>query len=93
VGAARFGVLLPATNLAAAAQVAERLRAGVQQEVVEVDGHTVHYTVSAGVAAMPDGLTDVEALLRQAEEALARAKEQGRNRVVHHEQREAGDGR
>jgi diguanylate cyclase (GGDEF)-like protein len=93
VGDARFGVLLPATNLAAAAQVAERLRAGVQQEVVEVDGQTVPYTVSAGVAAMPDGLTDVEALLRQADVALASAVAQGRNRVVHQEPREAGDGR
>ena len=37
---AQFAVLLPATNLAAAAHVAERLRAGVQQEVVEVDGLT-----------------------------------------------------
>jgi len=70
--------------------VAERLRAGVQQEVVEVDGQTVHYTVSAGVAAMPDGLTDVEALMRQADAALASAVANGRNRVEH---REAGDGR
>jgi diguanylate cyclase (GGDEF)-like protein len=93
VGDARFGVLLPATNLAAAAQVAERLRAAVQQEVVEVDGRTVHYTVSAGVAAMPDGLTDVEALLRQADEALAHAVAQGRNRVVAQQPQEAGDGR
>ena len=90
VGDARFGVLLPATNLAAATQVAERLRAGVQQEVVEVDGQTVHYTVSAGVAAMPDGLTDVEALMRQADAALASAVANGRNRVEH---REVGDGR
>lgn len=78
----RFAVLLPDTDAGIAVQVAERLRATVQQEAVEVDGRTMRYTVSAGVAALDGRAGGIERLVARAEAALDDAIAQGRNRVV-----------
>lgn len=82
IAGAQFAVLLPGTGLALAAQVAERLRAAVQQEVVEVDGSTLRYTISAGVAALDGRAGGIEPLVARAEAALNDAIAQGRNRVI-----------
>ncbi|WEF30686.1 sensor domain-containing diguanylate cyclase [Pseudoduganella chitinolytica] len=78
----RFAVLLPDTDAATAGQVAERLRATVQQEAVEVDGRTMRYTVSAGVTALDGRAGGIEQVVARAEAALEYAIAQGRNRVV-----------
>ena len=81
--AARFGgeeflVLLPATDLPAALQVAEKLRHAVESSPDPVAGRT---TVSIGVAmADPEHAKEGEAI-RQADDALYQAKRGGRNQV------------
>ena len=82
IGGEEFAVLLPSTDLARAAVVAERLRAAVASQSATVDGGAVRYTVSAGVAASCDGSGGVDLLLKQADQALYAAKRAGRNRVV-----------
>lgn len=47
-----------------------------------VPGKDTPQTVSIGAAIYPDHGADLDELLRRADEALYRAKEQGRNRVV-----------
>ncbi len=85
--AARFGgeelaVLLPETQRAAAAEVAERIRHSVDNLVVSWAGRTVPVTVSVGVASAPERVKEAGRLLATADEALYTAKKTGRNRVV-----------
>lgn len=84
-GGEEFMILLPDAELEIAVSVAEDLRGRVMalgiphpdSEVAEA------VTVSFGVAMMrPGGEDEPASLLRQADTALYRAKERGRNRVV-----------
>jgi diguanylate cyclase (GGDEF)-like protein/PAS domain S-box-containing protein len=81
VGGEEFAVLLPSTGLAAAAAVANRLRALVEATPVLVDGESIGFTVSAGVAEMDDGISSLDGLMKRADQALYAAKARGRNRV------------
>jgi two-component system, cell cycle response regulator len=79
-GGEEFLVLSSITDADAAAVLAERLRAAVADEPVEIDGAgRIRVTVSIGCAA---GTVDAEGLVREADAALYEAKAQGRNRVV-----------
>jgi diguanylate cyclase (GGDEF)-like protein len=86
--AARYGgeeltLLLPHTDVPAAVQVAENLRAKFAELEHRLDGVALTKTVSMGVAAR-DGQGEIphaEDLLKHADEALYRAKQTGRNRV------------
>lgn len=66
------------TDGPSAAVIAERIRSGVG-EPVRVDGRRLSVTVSVGVAVGPG--SSARSLLEQADSALYRAKEAGRNRV------------
>ena len=85
-GGEEFMVLLPGSNLHGAAQLAEQLRQTVQAAPCEWQGQRIPFTVSIGVAASADTPTDPsrtsEALLQAADQALYRAKDDGRNRVA-----------
>ena len=78
---------MPGMTLEGAAEVCERLRDCVASHswVEAVDGG-LSVTVSIGLAAVPP--YDVGKLLQRADEALYRAKRDGRNRVER-----AADGR
>ncbi len=82
-GGEEFALILPATEASGALRVAELLRLQVMAQQIK---HTHHplgiVTVSLGVAELGPGLNlSVETLLAQADAALYRAKEQGRNRT------------
>ena len=85
-GGEEFMVLLPGTDLHGAAQLAEQLRQAVQAAPCEWQGQRIPFTVSIGVAASADTPADPsrtsEALLQAADQALYRAKDDGRNRVA-----------
>ncbi len=77
-GGEEFLVLLPETALAEAAPLAERIR----QEVAAMEfTQAGHITISLGVAELHFGDT-IDALIRRVDDALYRAKQGGRNRVV-----------
>jgi diguanylate cyclase (GGDEF)-like protein len=80
-GGEEFVILLPDTGLAEARKVAERIRREIQ---THRDKGLPAYTVSLGVS-MAQGAAgqaaNIEALLAEADAALYRAKEGGRNRV------------
>lgn len=67
---------------AGARRVAERIRAGVRAIVVPAGAETVRLTVSIGLASCLGGERGIDAMLSCADEALYRAKAQGRDRVV-----------
>jgi diguanylate cyclase len=74
-GGEEFLVILPETDLAGAMVFAERVRAGIAQQL--------SITVSGGVAMARDG-DEPETLVARADAALYEAKSTGRNRVCVH---------
>ena len=89
-GGEEFVFILPGTPLEDALGIAERIRRAVDESTYEFEsGESVHVTASIGVAAHAPGNTAMATagqLLRAADQALYRAKEQGRNRVATAEQ-------
>lgn len=80
-GGEEFVILLPDTGKTEARQVAERIRQEIQ---IQRNKELPAYTVSLGLAVangVSGDAADVEALLADADAALYRAKEGGRNRV------------
>ena len=83
-GGEEFACLLPGVPLGDAQVIAERMRAEVEARPIPVPGwpEDVHATISAGVATVaPQSEDDIHHLLRIADLALYRAKDDGRNRV------------
>jgi diguanylate cyclase (GGDEF)-like protein len=80
LGGEEFAILLPETDLLGAAAGAERLRQALYERPLELEGRTLEVTASFGVAELAPGQSADE-LLRAADAALYRAKEQGKNRV------------
>lgn len=78
IGGEEFVVVLDGAPLSVAVRFAERLRTRIEQETA---GDDASITLSAGVATLVPGCDDVAALLREADAALYRAKDAGRNRV------------
>lgn len=78
-GGEEFLLLMPGTFASEALAVCERIRAAVCEAPVETDDAPIPITVSIGVAGYRG--QPVNTLLTQADAALYRAKEQGRNRV------------
>ena len=80
-GGEEFCALLPDTDLHAATEIAERLRAAVERmPLAAPDGSPLPVTASFGVAiSMPDD-NDLRRLADAADQAMYRAKQEGRNR-------------
>lgn len=82
LGGEEFAVTMPNADNAQAMQLAERLRAAIAAASVALpDGQSLRFTASIGAATRPDGPSDLATLLDQADRALYRAKNSGRNRV------------
>ncbi len=81
LGGEEFCVLLPLTDLAGAALVAERMRHNLEASCFEWQGKTWPLTASFGVAeALPEDVS-ADAVLLRADKGMYRAKAQGRNVV------------
>jgi two-component system cell cycle response regulator len=83
-GGEEFLVVMPETDLANAAAVAERIRVAVAKDsfTVRSSGEKLAVTISVGVAAAMTGADERDQLLKRADDALYYAKSAGRNRVV-----------
>jgi diguanylate cyclase (GGDEF)-like protein len=82
-GGEEFAVILPGVDETTALAVAERIRSRAESTLISLaPGVTDRISVSIGVACAPQHAHDRVTLLRLADEALYRAKETGRNRVV-----------
>jgi diguanylate cyclase (GGDEF)-like protein len=82
-GGEEFAVILPQTDVAGAALLAERMRDAIDRMRVKRldDGEPLHVTASFGVAAVSQSALDMESLVEAADQALYRAKAAGKNRV------------
>jgi len=81
IGGEEFLVILPDAETEAALSVAERLRETMAATPVPTPAGPLPLTISIGVAATTGGLEIADFLVSQADRALYRAKEEGRNRV------------
>ena len=80
-GGEEFCIVLPNTKAEIAAQVAERIRLAIMKTEFTVADDKFNITSSFGIACWTDNLSNAEAFVSQADEALYVAKESGRNRV------------
>lgn len=81
-GGEEFLIVLPKCNGEEAKALSERLRQALANPAVNVDGKELDITCSFGVAFTDTpGKSDIEALVRGADEALYLAKQNGRNCV------------
>jgi len=81
LGGEEFAALLRDTTRERALAVAEQIRRSFADATREVEGRPVGGTVSIGIVISHDAVLDLSALLAQADHALYRAKDSGRNRV------------
>ena len=84
MGGEEFVVVMPETDMSVAAAVAERLRRKIAGEPfgIEQGRRQIDVTISIGIAALESGEDNAPRLLKRADQALYRAKRDGRNRVV-----------
>ncbi len=83
-GGEEFVVILPDTSTNGAITVAERLRRAVEALAIphEDSGTTTHVTISLGLTIVhPNKIESPEKIVEMADEALYRAKGNGRNRI------------
>jgi diguanylate cyclase (GGDEF)-like protein len=81
LGGEEFAALLVDTSRERALAVAEQIRSSFVEVTGMVEGKPVVATVSIGVVISYDAVLDLSALLAQADHALYRAKDNGRNRI------------
>ncbi|HEX6162443.1 MAG TPA: diguanylate cyclase [Vicinamibacterales bacterium] len=80
-GGEEFLVLLPETPLHGARRVAETLRREIAERPVPWAGEALTVTASFGIAQTMPGEVNVQAVISRADQALYRAKDDGRNCV------------
>jgi diguanylate cyclase (GGDEF)-like protein len=81
-GGEEFVLVLDGLNLDGATKVAERLRARIELELVEIDALSVRYTASVGVVSSDEHGYDLIRLISAGDAAMYEAKRSGRNRVI-----------
>lgn len=83
-GGEEFIIILPETDSEGAGFIAERVRKEIEASDFSIDQHgSIRLTVSLGIACMNFGndYPDLDKLLQSADDAMYRAKKNGRNRV------------
>ena len=85
-GGEEFVIILPQTNVEMALKIAERVRELIALSDISSLHKDLHLTASFGVSTLLDyegeAITILEELLKQADQAMYEAKNQGRNRVI-----------
>jgi two-component system cell cycle response regulator len=83
-GGEEFVLVMPETDRAVATMVAERLRRRIASEpfMIAQGARSLEVTISIGIAAAHGADDTAAAMLKRADQALYRAKRDGRNRVV-----------
>jgi two-component system cell cycle response regulator len=83
-GGEEFVIVMPETDIAVATMVAERIRRRIATEPFSIQQGAckLEVTISIGIAALGSNSDTAAAILKRADTALYRAKNDGRNRVV-----------
>jgi len=82
IGGEEFIIVLPDTTAIEALNIAEQLRIAIENKIISIeDNNPITCTASFGVVTKTENKAELKTLLKQADQALYFAKEQGRNRV------------
>ncbi len=82
-GGEEFAIILPDTQLEQVIEVAHRLERSIKEKsFAGIEEQTINMTISLGVASYPDHADSTSKLIDMADQALYRAKRQGRNQTV-----------
>ncbi|HOZ06536.1 MAG TPA: GGDEF domain-containing protein [Arenimonas sp.] len=81
-GGEEFLILLPDADIREASLMADRMRQEICSQVLSFSEQKLSWSISAGVAQLDKRDTDFDMLVRRADQALYRAKSEGRNRVA-----------
>jgi two-component system cell cycle response regulator len=82
-GGEEFLAILPDTNIEDARIVGERIRKKVEDFEFKDEHHSIHKTISVGIASLPnETIKDEFQLLEWSDKALYDAKMTGRNKVI-----------
>ena len=81
IGGEEFSVLLPNTDQAGGLNLAEKLRAAIEGLEIQTEQGFLRMTASIGVATRTSGQASFQEIQDEADEAMYRAKQAGRNRV------------
>ncbi len=83
-GGEEFVIVMPETDLHVAGIIAERLRRSIANEPFSIEKGTkrIEVTISVGISMLEKKSEPVADVLKRADQALYRAKHDGRNRVV-----------
>ncbi len=82
LGGEEFGILLDGCSRAQGLEIAERIRAALHAAPIRSDGQEISLSASIGVASTELSGFRTQQLCKDADAALYRAKNAGRNRVV-----------
>lgn len=80
-GGGQFVLVLPETDLDGTVTMAERIRSQIEAHIFVWSDQIIPVTISLGIATLQESSATIETLLRQADEALKMAKDQGKNQV------------
>ena len=80
-GGEEFSIIFPSRTKEEVLRIAETLRQCVEAQPFDLRRETTHVTLSVGVASFPEDGFVKDALFKRVDEALYRAKREGRNRV------------
>lgn len=80
-GGEELSIVLTETEAGSARLAAERIRQAVESKIIRAYDEDLKVTVSVGVSVYPQDAASVQELIESADDALYRAKQEGRNRV------------
>lgn len=81
-GGEEFVVILPGTDLAKAAQLAENVRRAMEAATFMYQTTSIPQLLSGGVSQISEAMASHDDLLRDADQKLYRSKENGRNQIT-----------
>lgn len=82
VGGEEFNIILPNTSDSDAHHIADKIRQLVDSAEIRYQGRAIPITITIGISSTETGITEEKELMRDADRALYKGKELGRNCVV-----------
>ena len=82
-GGEEFAAVLPNTKVKEAYELCKRLHSAIRESITSYEKNDISYTASIGISSSVVGvLADIEAIFRQADKAMYRAKDAGRDQTI-----------